>query len=190
MTTDNKAFSVSPSRAFRQHWRLVLAEGIVLVLLGAAAILLPLIAGLVVALALGWLLFLAGLLGLVSSMITRHTPGFWWSLLSSAVALIAGALLFIFPISGMISLTLLLAIFLFADGIVTVMLALSHREWESRSWGWLLLNGVLDLGLAVVIFAFLPGVAAWVVGTIIGIDLIFGGISLTSMAAAARQQAG
>jgi uncharacterized membrane protein HdeD (DUF308 family) len=70
------------------------------------------------------------------------------------------------------------------------MLALSHREWESRSWGWLLLNGVLDLGLAVVIFAFLPGVAAWVVGTIIGIDLIFGGISLTSMAAAARQQAG
>ena len=89
----------------------------------------------------------------------------------------------------MISLTLLLAAFLFADGVVTVMLALSHREWETHSWGWLLLNGVLDLGLAVVIFVFLPGVAAWVIGTIIGIDLIFGGISLTAMAMAARRGA-
>ncbi len=188
MATDSEAFSVSPSRAFRRHWRLVLAEGIALVLLGAAAILLPLVAGLVVALTLGWLLFLAGLLGLVSSIVTRHTPGFWWSLLSSIVALITGALLFVFPIGGMISLTLLLAAFLFADGVVTVMLALSHREWETHSWGWLLLNGVLDLGLAVVIFVFLPGVAAWVIGTIIGIDLIFGGFSLISMATAARQR--
>lgn len=189
MTLDTGDFGGSLSRSFRRHSRLALAEGILLVVLGALAIVLPLIAGLVVAIALGWMLFLAGLLGLVSSMVMRQTPGFWWSLSSSLLALAAGAMLFFFPIGGMISLTALLAVFLFADGIVTVMLALTHREWESRKWGWLLLNGVLDLFLAIVIFAFLPGVAAWVVGTIIGIDLIFGGFSLIAMVSAARRGA-
>jgi uncharacterized membrane protein HdeD (DUF308 family) len=118
----------------------------------------------------------------------RGTPGFWWSLLSSLIALGAGAALFFFPLGGMISLTLLLAIFLFADGMITVMLALSHRAWESSNWGWLLLNGILDLFLAGAIMTFMVAIAAWVVGTIIGIDLIFGGGSLIVMAAAARRQ--
>jgi uncharacterized membrane protein HdeD (DUF308 family) len=187
MTLETGEFGGSLSRSFRRHWRLILAEGIFLLVLGALAILLPLVAGLVVALVLGWLLFLAGLLGLITSVAMRQTPGFWWSLVSSIIAMAAGAMLFLFPIGGIVSLTLLLAIFLFADGVVTILLALSHREWASRNWGWLLLNGILDLFLAVVIFVLLPGVAAWVVGTIIGIDLIFGGISLTAMALAARQ---
>jgi uncharacterized membrane protein HdeD (DUF308 family) len=189
MTLEIGEFGGSLSRSFRQHWRLILGEGIVLLVLGALAILLPLVAGLVVAIALGWLLFLAGLLGLVTSVTMRQTPGFWWSLISSIIAMAAGGMLFIFPIGGIVSLTLLLAMFLFADGVVTILLALSHREWSSRNWGWLLLNGILDLFLAVVIFVLLPGVAAWVVGTIIGIDLIFGGISLTAMALAARKAA-
>ena len=189
MTLEIGEFGGSLSRSFRRHWRLILGEGIVLLVLGALAILLPLVAGLVVAIVLGWLLFLAGLLGLVTSVTMRQTPGFWWSLVSSIIAMAAGAMLFIFPIGGIVSRTLLLAMFLFADGVVTILLALSHREWSSRNWGWLLLNGILDLFLAVVIFVLLPGVAAWVVGTIIGIDLIFGGISLTAMALAARKAA-
>jgi uncharacterized membrane protein HdeD (DUF308 family) len=187
MTLETGEFGGSLSRSFRQHWRLILGEGIFLLVLGALAILLPLVAGLVVAIVLGWLLFLAGLLGLGTSVAMRRSPGFWWSLVSSIIAMAAGSMLFIFPMGGMVSLTLLLAIFLFADGLVTILLALSHRGWASRNWGWLLLNGILDLFLAVVIFVLLPSVAAWVVGTIIGIDLIFGGISLTAMALAARQ---
>ena len=147
MTLEIGEFSGSLSRSFRQHWRLILGEGIVLLVLGALAILLPLVAGLVVAIALGWLLFLAGLLGLVTSVTMRQTPGFWWSLVSSIIAMAAGGMLFIFPIGGIVSLTLLLAMFLFADGVVTILLALSHREWSSRNWGWLLLNGILDLFL-------------------------------------------
>lgn len=185
MTLRRENFHDSLSRSLRRHWQLALAEGIVLVVLGMAAILLPLIAGLVVAIVLGWMLFLAGLLGLSTSIAMRQAPGFWWSLLSSVIALAAGTMLLLFPLGGMISLTLLLAGFLFADGVVTVMLAMSHREWESHNWGWLLLNGLLDLVLAIAIFAFMPGVAAWVVGTIIGIDFIFGGVSLITMASAA-----
>ena len=148
MTLETGEFGGSFSRSFRRHWRLILGEGIFLLVLGALAILLPLIAGLVVAIALGWLLFLAGLLGLVTSVTMRRTPGFWWSLVSSIIAMAAGAMLFIFPIGGIVSLTLLLAMFLFADGVVTILLALSHREWASRNWGWLLLNGILDLFLS------------------------------------------
>lgn len=187
MTLNSEDFGASLSRSFRGHWRLALAEGILLLVLGALAMVLPLFAGLLIAITLGWLLFLAGILGLVSSVAMRRTPGFWWSLLSSLIALAAGVMLFLFPLGGMISLTLLLAIFLFADGVVTVMLALSHRDWESRKWGWLLFNGLLDLFLAVAIFVFLPGVAAWVVGTILGIDLVFGGFSMIAMATAARR---
>jgi uncharacterized membrane protein HdeD (DUF308 family) len=189
MTFQTEEFVDSLSRSFRRHWGLALGEGLLLIGLGILAILLPLIAGLLVAITLGWMLFLAGLLGLITSIAMRRAPGFWWSLLSSIIALAAGALLFFFPLGGMISLTFLLAGFLFADGVVTVMLSMSHRVWKTRKWGWLLLNGILDLFLAVMIFVFFPGVSAWVVGTIIGIDLIFGGISLTSMAVAARQRA-
>lgn len=182
-------YSGSLSRTFRRYSRLTLVEGVLLVVLGALAIVLPLIAGLVVAITLGWMLFLAGFLGLVTSFAMRQTPGFWWSLLSSLLALAAGVMLFAFPIGGMVSLTVLLTAFLFADGLVTVMLALTHREWQSRNWGWLLLNGVLDIFLAVVILAFLPGIAAWAVGTIIGIDLVFGGFSLIAMASTAHRRA-
>ena len=175
------------AQSVRRHWRLVLSEGILLLILGALAILLPPVAGLVVTVVLGWLLFLAGLFGLVVSVLMRSMPGFWWSLISSVIAIFAGAMLVAFPVGGIVSLTLLLAIFLFADGLITIMLALDYRSWAPGNWGWMLLNGVLDLVLAVAIFAFLPAAAAWVVGTIVGIDMIFSGISLVAIALAARR---
>lgn len=171
-----------------RHWQLMLAEGALLLVLGVLAILLPLFAGLVVALLLGWLLFAAGVFGLATSLAARHASGFWWSLLSSLIALLAGALLVLFPVSGLLSLTLVLGAFLFADGVVTIMLSLSHRVGNGN-WGWMLLNGILDIVLAAAIFVLAPGIAAWVVGTILGIDLLFGGGALIAMALTARSAA-
>lgn len=179
----------TPTRqVLARHWRLILAEGVLLVVLGALAILLPLFAGLVVTIILGWLLFAAGIFGLATSIAMRGAPGFWWSLLSSLIAIAAGVMLFLFPASGLISLTLVLGAFLFADGLVTIMLSLAHRA-GNRNWGWMLLNGILDILLAVAIFVLTPGIAAWVVGTILGIDLLFGGAALIAMALSARKAA-
>jgi len=171
---------------FERHWRLFLVEGIILSLLGIAAILLPPLASLFVAIFFGWLLFIGGVVGFVTTLIGRHAPGFWWSILSSLVAIIAGALLFGWPGGGVLSLTVVLTAFLFADGILTILLALEYRRALHGRWVWLLTNGLIDLLLAAVIFVGLPASAAWAIGIIVGVDLLFGGMSLIAMSLAAR----
>ena len=90
------------------------------------------------------------------------------------------------PPGGFVSLTLVLGVFLFADGVATILLGFATRDWGSHNWVWMLLNGVLDLVLGVAIFAFLPLAAAWVVGTLVGIDLIFGGAALLAMVSSVK----
>ncbi|MDE2185003.1 MAG: DUF308 domain-containing protein, partial [Alphaproteobacteria bacterium] len=115
--------------------------------------------------------------------------GFWWSLFSALVAIAAGAALVGWPGGGVISLTFVLTAFLIADGILTMLFAVEHRRGLSQRWGFLFLNGVLDLVLAGLIIWALPGSAIWALGLIVGIDLIFGGWSLVAMAMAVRKAA-
>ena len=101
------------------------------------------------------------------------------------MTIIAGLVLVSWPVGGTISLTVVLAAYLFADGIASMLFAYEHRGEMSR-WGWLFGNGAIDLLLAVLIFALLPFSAFWVLGIIIGLDFIFGGASLIAMALASR----
>ena len=172
--------------ALGNHWKLFLFEGIILMILGAAAIILPQIASLAVAMVLGWLLLIGGGIGLVTTIMARSAPGFWWALASSIIGLVAGALLIGWPIRGVISLTLVLAAFLAADGLIMIMYGFDHRRQLSQRWGWLVVNGVLDLLLAAIIFVALPGSAVWALGLLIGIDMLFGGSSLIAVAIKAR----
>ena len=175
------------ARSLRSHWKLFLAEGIVLVLLGCGALLLPLIAGLAVTLIFGWLFLLLGLTGLASTFAMRHAPGFWWSLLSALLSIVLGGWLLFFPGIGLISLTYLLIAFFVAEGIVTIMYALEHRRELSRRWGWMLLSGAVDLIVALLILLGLPASFAWALGLIVGINLLFGGAAMIGMALAARE---
>jgi uncharacterized membrane protein HdeD (DUF308 family) len=170
--------------SLRDHWVLFLVEGIVLVVLGVAAIMLPVIATLAVALFLGWLFLISGIVGLITTFMMRNAPGFWWSLLSAVLALGAGLVLLAWPVSGAVSLTLVLIVFFVIEGVASIMLALEHRE--SGRWGWLLASGIVDLFLAGLILAGLPGTAAWALGLLVGINMIFGGASLIGMALHAR----
>ena len=172
-----------------EHWRLFLIEGIVLLVLGAGAIIVPQIASLAVAAFLGWLFLIGGIVGLVVTIMSRGAPGFWWSLLSSLVTIVAGAVLLGWPVASVVSLTLVLTAFLIADGALMVLFGLAHRRQLSESWGWFIVNGLLDWLLAILIILALPGAAEWVLGLIVGIDLIFGGASLVTMALAVRKAA-
>ena len=169
-----------------EHWRVFLIEGIVLAVLGAAAILAPALAGLAVAIFLGWLFLIGGFAGLITTLAARDAPGFWLSFISAIVTIVAGSLMIGWPIGGAISLTFVLTAFLTADGILMILFGLEHRRQLSGSWGWFLVNGVLDLVLAILIVWALRESAVWVLGLIVGIDMIFGGSSLISMALAAR----
>lgn len=174
------------SRVLRAHWVAYLIEGIVLVILGAAAILVPPVATFVVAVFLGWLFLISGCLGLITTFWMRHAPGFWWSLLSAVLGIVVGLLLIARPVSGAISLTLVLIVFFVIEGVFSIMFALDHKRALSGRWGWLVLNGVVDLVLAAIIVAGLPGTAAWALGLLVGIDLVFGGMALITMALHAR----
>jgi len=175
--------------AVRDHWVLFLIEGIVLLILGIAAILVPMVATIAFTILIGWLFLISGVVGLVTTFWMRHAPGFWWSLVSAVVGIIAGALLLRWPVTGSLSLTLVLAAFFIVEGVATIMYAVEHRNQLSGRWGWMLVSGIVDLILAGIIVAGLPGTALWALGLLVGINLIFGGIAMIGMAMAAKPHA-
>jgi len=175
--------------AIHEHWKLFLIEGIVLGLLGVAAIAVPWIATLAFTLVLGWLFLISGIVGLVTTFWMRGAPGFWWSLFSAIIAIAAGLVLLTSPVSGALSLTFVLIAFFIIEGIVTIMYAFEHRKQLSGRWGWMLASGIVDLILAGIIFAGLPGTAAWALGLLVGINLVFGGTAMVGMALAAKEAA-
>jgi len=172
-----------------EHWVLFLVEGIILLVLGAAAIIVPVIATLAFTLFIGWLFLISGVVGLITTFWMRNAPGFWWSLLSGVVGIAAGIVLILWPISGTVSLTLLLIAFFLVEGIVTLMYAFEHRAQLSGRWGWMLASGIVDLIVAGIIFAGLPETATWALGLLVGINLLFGGVAMIGMALAARTAA-
>jgi uncharacterized membrane protein HdeD (DUF308 family) len=170
------------AQSIREHWVLFLVEGIVLVVLGFLAIVIPPLATLAVTIFLGWLFLISGIVGLVTTFWARHAPGFWWSLLSAVLAIAAGLVLLIEPISGAVSLTLLLIVFFIIEGGLSIMYALEHKRELSGRWGWMLASGIIDLILAGIILIGLPGTAAWALGLLVGINMLFGGSALIAMA--------
>jgi uncharacterized membrane protein HdeD (DUF308 family) len=175
--------------AIHAHWGLFLFEGIMLIVLGTAAIILPEVATLAFTLVIGWLFLISGGVGLVTTFWMRNVPGFWWALVSAIVSIGAGIVLIRWPISGTVSLTLVLIAFFVVEGIATLMYAFEHRTQLSGRWAWMLASGVVDLILAGIVFAGLPGTATWALGLLVGINLVFGGVAMTGMALAARPAA-
>jgi uncharacterized membrane protein HdeD (DUF308 family) len=175
--------------ALREHWVLFLVEGVVLLVLGATAVVLPPIATLAVTILLGWLFMVSGVIGIITTIWMRHAPGFWWSLLSAVLGIAVGAMLLASPLVGAFSLTLVLITFFIVEGVASIMFAFDHRRELSGQWGWMLMSGIIDLALALMIFAGLPSTAAWAVGLLVGINMIFGGAAMIAMALHARKSA-
>jgi uncharacterized membrane protein HdeD (DUF308 family) len=186
---DEQGIERAVASAIHAHWKLFLIEGIILIILGVAAIVVPVIATLAFELVIGWLFLISGIVGLITSFWMRNAPGFWWSLLSAVIGIAAGLVLLRWPINGTFSLTIVLIAFFAMEGIVTIMYAIDHRNQLSGRWGWMLASGIVDLILAGIIFAGLPGTAAWALGLLVGINMVFGGTAMIGMALAARPAA-
>ncbi len=176
-------------KSLHEHWGLFLAEGIVLLILGAAAILIPPLASVAVTIILGWVFLVSGVVGLFTTFRMRAAPGFWWALISAVLGIVVGIMLLASPLRALVPLTIMLIAFFIIEGIVSIMYALEHKRELSGRWGWMLVSGIVDLILAAVIFAGLPGTAAWAIGLLVGINMIFGGAALIAMALHARHEA-
>jgi uncharacterized membrane protein HdeD (DUF308 family) len=169
--------------SMRLHWPLCLVEGIILVILGLAAIVVP--RTLAIELVFGCLFLISGITGLITTYLLRQAPGFFWSLVSAILGVAAGVLLLLSP-KGVLSLTLILIVFFVIEGVASIMFALDHRRRLMGHCGWMLASGIIDLILAAIILIGLPGTAAWALGLLVGTNLIFGGVALVAMALNAR----
>src|SRR6195952_723855 len=92
------------SATVKSHWKAFLFEGIVLAILGLAAMTVPPLASLAVTIFLGWMFLISGIAGLVVTFWARQMPGFWWSLFSAALAVLAGLVLLARPMQGVLTL--------------------------------------------------------------------------------------
>jgi uncharacterized membrane protein HdeD (DUF308 family) len=177
------------SGAVRARWKAFLVEGILLALLGLAAIIIPPLASLAVTIFLGWMFLVSGIAGLALTFWARQMPGFWWSLISAVLAIGAGIILLARPVQGTLTLTIVVGAYFVAEGVATIMYALEHRRELSGRWSWMLVAGLMDIVISFFIIAGLPGSALWAIGLLVGINLLIGGTALIGMALAARSGA-
>jgi uncharacterized membrane protein HdeD (DUF308 family) len=172
--------------AIRRHWVLFLIPGVAMIIFGLLAAASPFIATLVVETFAGWLFLTGGFVGLAALFTTRNVPGFVWTLVGAMLAILIGAFLVWRPFAGLVTLTIALAGYFAAHGVVQILTSLAHRRLFARSWLWMAVSGVADLILAGIIIAGWPGSVAWALGLLIGVNLFMAGLALVMTSIACR----
>jgi uncharacterized membrane protein HdeD (DUF308 family) len=158
---------------------------IVLIIFGVLAITLPIISSLGVAIVIGWLVVFAGIAQLVHAFQSTGIGHIIWKIVVAALYLVAGGNLIARPALGVAGLSLLLGIFLFAEGIADVVAYFALRK--SGSSLWMLLDGIITLALGYIIWNGWPSGSLWIIGTFVGISMVMTGISRLMMALAVRR---
>lgn len=175
-TEDVSSFDRVEPDTVRESRGWFFALGIAFMILGGLAIVLPFVAGLVTTVVLGWLMIVGGLIQGFHAVQNRRWRGAAWAIVGAVLMVVAGGLVVAFPITGKLTLTLILAGFFIATGAVKIGSAIQHRSMPR--WGWLLFDGLLTLALGVLIVAGWPGTAAWAIGVLVGVDFLVGGASM------------
>ncbi len=171
--------------AVHAHWKMFLAQGIVMMILGLLAVALPNLSTLAVELMVGWLFVFGGFFRALAILRGRHVPGYWWSLITSILAVALGLLLIARPFEGILTLTILLIVIFIVEGVGAILVALEFRRFLPQ-WGWMLFSGIVDLVLAFLIAQGWPSSAIWAIGLLVGVNMFFFGFSLMMTAIAAR----
>lgn len=149
--------------------------GVLLIVLGIVAIALPVASTLVIETWVAFILISAGVAKLVYAFQTRDNGGFLWKVLLSILYIATGIMLFVYPLTGVLTLTLLLGSFLLTEGVFELVLAFRLRP--QPNWTWALGNGIITLLLGGAIWFQWPLDAPWSIGTLVGASILFTGIS-------------
>jgi uncharacterized membrane protein HdeD (DUF308 family) len=165
-------------------WGWFVALGIALIVLGAVCIVSDVAATLATVLVFGWLLLIGGVFALIQAFRTRTWSGFFLCLLSALLRGFTGYLLIRYPITGEISLTLILASFFIVGGTFR---AIGAGALQFPQWGWAVLSGIISVALGVMLLVQLPASSLWFIGLAIGIDFIFDGSAFIALGSALRR---
>jgi len=182
---DIEARFIASRRLIAEKWGWFLALGIVLILVGFAAIIFPFVATVAAKTVLGWLFLIGGVFMVIHAFSAQGWQGVVWSLLIGILYLIAGGYLAFFPLTGLLTLAFLLIILFAAEGVFEVIMAFRVRPHEG--WGFMLLSGIAALAVAFLIAMALPSSATWALGLLVGINLLFSGWSYVFLALAGRR---
>ena len=117
--------------------------------------------------------------GLSLIKLHRIVPGFTALLLTTLIYLVVGILLLAYPVQGIITLTVLLTIYFLLEGIAKIGWGIELHPVTGS--GWLIVSGIISLILAAIIIAGWPGTAFWVLGLLVGINMLFFGSSLLAL---------
>lgn len=162
-----------------------IAVSLLMILAGILAIGLPLAAGIAVNIVVAWLLVFCGAAHLVFAWDLRRAGGAIWQILLGVLYVGIGVYLLAHPVAGLLALTLALAIYLFAEGVLELVLSFQVRP--RQGWGWLLLDGIVTLVLGAMVWRTWPGSSEWAIGTLVGISMIFSGSTRLMLSLAARR---
>jgi uncharacterized membrane protein HdeD (DUF308 family) len=169
----------------KQHSFWYIVQSGLMILAGILALIFPVISSVAIVLFLGWLLIFSGILQAISLIDARHVPHFWLQLVSVVLSVLVGILFLRNPGAGLLTLTLLLIVFFMVEGISKVIFSLTIRPFSN--WGWVLASGVISILLAFYLWANTPVTAIWLLGVLLGIELICEGAALGRMAWHARK---
>jgi uncharacterized membrane protein HdeD (DUF308 family) len=195
---ENKMATLNPLRSAMQHaisealsthWRLLLFQGVIMLLLGILAFLAPVAATIAADIFIGWLFLISGVVGLVAVFSAKDIPAFLWSLITAALSVTAGVLLIWKPVEGALTLTLLLTALFITEGIFQIAASIAYRHVPGGSAGWMLVSGLADLALVAVIIAGWPVTAVWTLGILVAVNLITSGWAIVMAAFAGRSLA-
>jgi uncharacterized membrane protein HdeD (DUF308 family) len=181
MTTAPTSFSALAPKAI--NWSIALS--ILLILAGLFAILIPSISGIAITLFFGWAMILSGITHFVFAFKTHTTGGRVWELLVGAVYVFTGVFLLMHPLDSLLVLTLVLACYLFFEAIVEFIQFFQLRPRHGAVW--LLVDGIITLILAIMIWRSWPASSIWVIGTLVGISMIFSGFSRLMLSLTAKR---
>jgi len=167
----------------RRNWGWILAFGCISILVGMFAVIYSVVFTLVSVLFLAGMLLAAGVIEAAYAIRHRERGHIVWYLLEALLAIAIGLLLLQSPVRGAVVLTLLLATYFLVAGIFRIVAALTLRP---PNWGWVLFNGIVTMGLGVIVWGGWPTSSLWVLGLFIGITMIFSGWARVMLAVALR----
>jgi uncharacterized membrane protein HdeD (DUF308 family) len=162
-----------------------IALSVLMILTGVLAIVIPPVGGIAVLLVVAWLLIFSGAAHLIFAWHTRPAGGMVWELLLGVLYIFVGGYALLNPVAGLASLTLVLAIYLFMEAMLELILSFRLRPLPGSNW--LLVDGIITLVLAILIWRSWPSSSEWVIGTLVGISMLFSGVARLSLALAGRR---
>jgi uncharacterized membrane protein HdeD (DUF308 family) len=183
MTTD-VSNDIKKDAGIKKDTNRSLIIGALLIVLGIVAIALPSASTIFAETWFALILISSGFAKLVYATETRHQGGFLWKLLLSGLYIATGIMLFVNPLTGVVTLTLLLGSFLLTEGVFELILAFRLRP--QQNWTWVLGDGIITLLLGAMIWFQWPFNAPWLIGTLVGVSILFTGVSRVGLSLNAR----